>query len=127
MNDIRTQLQTKLNTITDIECGPAVADDVVKEGTTYFSYELQETYMNESLDKNYTMEINITGRLIRKNVATENTIKIVDEALEEIKEKLKELNFKYSYNDISDFTDGCKKILVKANARYNEKNQQIII
>ena len=63
---------------------------------------------------------------MRRKIPTENTTQIVDQALAEIKGKLKELNFKYTYNDIN--TDNnFKKVLVKANVRYNEINNQLIV
>ena len=72
------------------------------------------------------MQLDLTGRLVRKENAQENTLQIMDNALEEIKEALKSLNFKYSYNDIS-FQDGIRKMLVKANVRYYEENNTLIV
>lgn len=127
MDEIRTQIQSKLNELTDVICGEAIPDGMIENNQTYFGYELQEIYLNRSdFNKNYTMEISLTGRIVRRKTLTENTTQIVDLALEEIKEKLKELNFKYSYNDIN--TDNnFKKILVKANVRYNELNKEFIV
>ncbi len=126
MDEIRKLIQEKLNAITDVDCGVPIPDGMVENGQTYFGYELMETYRGSDLNKNYTMQIDITGRLVRKENASENTLEIIDTALEAIKTALKELNFKYSYNDIS-FQDGIRKMLIKGNARYNELNNEIII
>ena len=126
MDGIRTLIQAKLSEIQDVNSGVPIPDGMVEDGETYFGYELQETYRNSDLNKRYTMQIDLTGRLVRKDNAEENTLQKMDQALEEIKAKLKELNFKYSYNDIS-FQDGIRKILVKAEVRYNEQNNTFII
>lgn len=127
MDNIRTQIMTALSSITDVESGVAIPDGMVEEGKTYFGYELQEIYQNSDQDKNYTMEISLTGRLVRRERPGDNTVKILDDALEEIKSVLKSLNFKYSYNDISGYTDGFKKILVKATAKYNELTKELVL
>lgn len=126
MDDIRKMIQEKLNAITGVDCGVPIPDGMVENGQTYFGYELMETYRGGDLNKNYTMQIDLTGRLVRKENPTENTLEIIDTALEAIKTALKELNFKYSYNDIS-FQDGIRKMLIKGNARYNEINNEIIV
>ncbi len=126
MDEIRKLIQSKLSELTSVECGVPIPDGMVEDGQTYFGYELQEEYRDSDLDRRYTMQIYLTGRLVRKESAEENTLQIMDLALEELKEKLKELNFKYSYNDIS-FQDGIRKILVKANVRYYEANKELII
>lgn len=128
MEEIRNKIQAKLNEIPNLICGEAIPDGMVENGTTYFGYELMLNYVPQysDLGKNYTMEINLTGRIVRRKTSNENTLSIVDTALSNIKEKLKELNFKYSYNDIN--TDNnFKKILVKAYVRYNEINNELIV
>ncbi|MBR4610202.1 MAG: hypothetical protein IKO38_07120 [Erysipelotrichaceae bacterium] len=126
MDEIRTLIQSKLSELTTVDCGVPIPDGMVEDGQTYFGYELQEEYRDSDLNKRYTMQVFLTGRLVRKESSSENTLQIMDQALEDIKEKLKELNFKYSYNDIS-FQDGIRKILVKANVRYYEANNQLLI
>ena len=128
MDEIRELIQKKLNELESVKCGEAIPDGMVETGTTYFGYELMVNHLPQGYDfnKNYTMEITLTGRIVRRKVADENTTKIVDSVLADIKGKLKELNFKYSYNDIN--TDNnFKKVLVKANVRYNEINNMFII
>ena len=126
MDEIRKLIQSKLTEISDVNSGVPIPDGMVEEGKTYFGYELQENYRSSDFNKRYTMQIDLTGRLVRKDNPGENTLEIMDKALEEIKDKLKELNMKYSYNDIS-FQDGIRKILVKAYVRYNEQNNYLIV
>ena len=128
MEEIRNKIQAKLNEIPNLICGEAIPDGMVENGTTYFGYELMLNCVPQysDLGKNYTMEINLTGRIVRRKTSNENTLSIVDTALSNIKEKLKELNFKYSYNDINTDTN-FKKILVKAYVRYNEINNELIV
>ncbi len=123
--DLRELIQSYLNEIEDIDCGAPIPDGMVEEGKTYFGYELQQTFRGSDINNRYTMQIDLTGRLVRKENTEENTLKIMDEALEELKGALKQMNFKYSYNDVS-FQDGIRKILVKANGRYNEANKEIV-
>lgn len=126
MDEIRTLIQSKLSEIQDIDSGVPIPDGMVEDGQTYFGYELQFTYYGGDLNKNYTIEINLLGRLVRQVDTSEDTVKIMDDQIEEIKEKLKDLNFKYSYNDIS-FEDGIRKYLVNAYVRYNEINNEFIV
>lgn len=126
MDEIRTMIQSKLSEIQDIDCGIPIPDGMVEEGQTYFGYELQFNYQGNDLNKNYTIEVSLIGRLVRQVNPSENTLQIMDNQIEEIKEKLKELNFKYSYNDIS-FEDNIRKYLVNAYVRYNEINNQLLV
>ena len=91
---MRETIQSKLNELTNIESGKIIPDDVVVENTTYFGYELSRNYINSDLEKNYTFRQNITGYVVRLLDTTEDTQNIVDTAVEDIKDKLKDLNFK---------------------------------
>lgn len=126
MEEIRKLIQSKLNEINDVNSGVPIPDGMVVDGETYFGYELQENYNDSDFEKRYVMQITLTGRLVRKEQENENTLSVIDSALEEIKGKLKDLNFKYSYNDIT-MQDGIRKILVKANAKYYEENNTLIV
>ena len=126
MDEIRVLIQSKLNEIADVDSGVPIPDGMVEDGQTYFGYEITENYRGSDFDKNYTLEVSVTGRLVRKDDPRENTLQVLDNALEEIKSKLKELNMKYSYNDVS-MQDGIRKIFVKAFVRYNEMNKELIV
>ena len=122
---MREYIQSKLDEIDDLDSGEPIADDVVEEGKTYFGYDLQETYIDSDYDNNYTMQVNLTGRLVRKINPTENTLAIVDSVLSELKEKFKEINFKYGYQDVT-LDNRIKKIVVPAEGIYNEINKKFI-
>lgn len=126
MKEIRELIQSKLDEIDNLESGVPIPDDIVEDSKTYFGYELQEDNAGSDLENNYTMQVSIIGRIVRKNDVTENTLEIIDEALKEIKKKLKELNFKYSYKDIT-LDNGIRKIQVSGSAKYNEINRKFII
>ena len=122
---MREYIQSKLDEIDDLDSGEPIADDVVEEGKTYFGYDLQETYIDSDYNNNYTMQVNLTGRLVRKINPTENTLAIVDSVLSELKEKFKEINFKYGYQDVT-LDNRIKKIVVTAEGIYNEINKKFI-
>lgn len=126
MKEIRELIQSKLDEIDNLESGVPIPDDIVEDGKTYFGYELQEDNAGSDLENNYTMQVSIIGRIVRKNNVTENTLEIIDETLKEIKKKLKELNFKYSYKDIT-LDNGIRKIQVSGSTKYNEINRKFII
>lgn len=125
MEELREMIQSEFNKLEAINCGIAIPDGMVESRTNYFGYELQETYVGADLDGNYIMDVSLTGRLVRRNDSEEDSLKEVYNALESLKKALKNLNFKYSYNDIN-LDDNFKKVLVKANARYYETNNELI-
>lgn len=122
MEKIRELIQQELNKL-DFECGIPIPDGMVTN--TYFGYELQEIYTSSDLNGSYKMEVSLTGRLVRRNNIEEDTLELLYQDLEKLKQVLKNLNFKYSYNDIN-FDDNYKKVFVKANAFYYESNNELI-
>lgn len=123
---MRNLIQEKLNKITEIESSEPISDDIVENNKTYFGYELNTTYIDSDLQKNYTYRVNITGHVIRKRLTTENTLEIIDLATNKVINALKELNFKCSFQDVS-IENGIKKIKVTGYLEYNEINNKIII
>ena len=124
MNELRELLQTKFEEIQDLEVGPEIPDDVLERGKTYFSYKLTKRYSDGDFDKNFTYRVNITGFIKRLKDDEEDTLKIVDNKAEELKEKMKELNIKSNFDDIS-VMDGIRKIQVTATVSYNEINNAL--
>ena len=122
---MRATIQSKLEEISNIESGKVIADDVVVESTTYFGYDLSQNYINSDLQKNYTYRVNITGYVVRLLDTTENTQGIVDNAVENIKNKLKDLNFKCNSRDIN-LNDRLVKVQITGYADYNEINNTFI-
>lgn len=123
---MRETIQSKLNELTNIESGKIIPDDVVVENTTYFGYELSRNYINSDLEKNYTFRQNITGYVVRLLDTTEDTQNIVDTAVEDIKDKLKDLNFKCNSRDIN-LSDNLVKTQITGYADYNEINNKFIV
>ncbi len=125
MENIKELIQSKFDNLTSVSCGIAIPDGLVPYNTNYFGYELQETFIDGDLNKNYLMEVSLTGRLVRRYNEEEDTLRELYIALEELKIALKELNFTYSYNDIT-LDDNYRKLLVKATCRYYEANKELV-
>ena len=98
---MRTLIQEKLNELIDIDSGEIISDDIVEDNITYFGYQLNKNYINSDMERNYTYRVSIIGYISRRIDDKENTTEIVDIATENIINKLKELNFKCSSEDVS--------------------------
>ena len=122
---MRVYIQTKLNELANIEIGPFIPDGMIENGTTYFGYQLQEDYQSSDMDKNDHIRVSIQGFVLRKVSTSEDTLQIIDEASNQIKNKLKELNFKVSLKDVT-LTDDIRKIQVTGYVYYNEINNKLI-
>ena len=118
MDELRSLIQTRLEEIQDLEVSSEVPDDIIETNKTYFSYTLQKNYQGSDLNKNFTYEIFLEGFIKRKETTEENTLQIVDNFQDEIEEKLKELNIKTSFRDVS-VLDNIRKIRVFGTVRYN--------
>lgn len=123
---MRETIQSKLEELENVDSGKIVPDDIVVENTTYFGYELSKNYIGSDQDKNYTYRQNITGYVVRLLDMTENTQEIVDTAVENILEKLKELNFKCNSRDIN-LTNNLVKVQITGYVDYNEINNKFIV
>lgn len=123
---MRNYIQRKLNEIQTVETGDIVQEDIIEVGTTYFGYSLKTNIQNHDQEKNATYRVSIIGFVIRKQNQTENTLLIVDNATNDIVNKLKELNIKCSYEDIT--TDNnVRKIKITGYCYFNEINNKIVI
>ena len=122
---MRVYIQTKLNEISNIEIGPFIPDGMIENKTTYFGYQLQEDYQSSDMQRNDTNRVSIQGFIVRKITNDEDTLKIIDTASKQIKNKLKELNFKVSLQDIT-LSDDIRKIKVTGYVYYNEINNKLI-
>lgn len=98
---------------------------MIEDGQTYFGYTLSQDYIDGDFDKHYSMQVTLSGHLVRKNNNIENTLNILDTALEQLLAALKSLNFKYNYEDVS-LNDNVRKIHVTGIVRYNEINNWLI-
>lgn len=106
---MRKQVQSKLVELTDIDVGEFRADDILETGETYFGYQLTNNYIGTDSERTYTMQCNINGYISRLDDKTENTLSIIDNARALIIEKLKELGFRTTYEDVS-INNGIRKI-----------------
>lgn len=122
---MRVYVQTKLNELLNIESGPFVPEAMIENKITYFGYQLQEDYQSSDMDKNDHIRVPIIGFVIRKVATDEDTLQILDDASKQIKNKLKELNFKVSLQDIT-LSDDIRKIKVTGYVYYNEINNKLI-
>lgn len=131
---IRQFIQAKLNEITDIEVntntyvfevGTELPDDMLVLDTIYFSYLLNDNYIDEDFEHNSTRRVSIIGYLKFKSSSTTDDLLVIDNAQKTLESKLKEINFKISFNDVS-IIDNIRKIQVRAYATYNEINNGLI-
>lgn len=125
MKEFRNLLQSKLNEIEDLESTPELDNEVLEKGVNYFSYSLAKNYVNSDTDRNYTYDMSLIGYIERIRDEEEDTILILDEIQSKIESKLKELNFKLSFDDVS-IADGIKKVRVVGNVKFNEINKGLI-
>lgn len=121
---MREFIQSKLEEIQDVEITSEIPDDLLEEDKTYFSFTLQNDYQNSDLDKNYTYRPFILGFVKRVDNLEENTLEIIDKASEDIVNKLKEINIKASYRDVT--LDRIRKIQITGNGLYNEINNNLV-
>ena len=122
---MREYIQSKLNELSNIEIGPFIPDGMIENKTTYFGYQLQEDYQSSDMDKKDHIRVSIQGFILRKVSTNEDTLQIIDEASNQIKNKLKELNFKVSLKDVT-LNDDIRKIQVTGYVYYNEINNKLI-
>lgn len=121
---MREFIQNKLEEVENVETTAEIPDDILEENKTYFSYTLQNTYYNSDIDKNYTYRPYLIGYVKRIENLEENTLEIIDKATEDIVNKLKELNIKASYQDVT--LDKIRKIQITGNGLYNEINNILV-
>ena len=122
---LRQYIQSNLNELTDIEVGTELPDDMLVQDQVYFSYLLQNNFADSDFDKNYTYNVSIIGYLKLKSSPEIDSLSVIDNAQKELKEKLKEINFHASFNDVS-IIDNIRKVQVRAYGTYNEINNGII-
>ncbi len=125
MNNLRELIQRTLASVLTVDSGIPLADDMVEDNQTYFGYQLMETYIDGDFDKNYSMQVTLIGQLERKSNVAENTVLILDEALEDLITALKGINIKCTYQDVT-FEDNIRKISVTGVVRYNQINYSLI-
>lgn len=124
MKELRELINSKLDEINDLEVTAEIPDTMLEEGKTYFSFTLQKNFENSDFEQNYTYRVSMLGYIKRLQNNSEDTLQIVDMISDKIEEKLKEINIKTDFADVS-ILDGIRKIQVQGAARYNEINKRI--
>ncbi len=124
MNELRKLFQSKFEEIEDLEVIPNLDDNVLEKGKTYFTYKLFKNYAGSDCEQNYTYRINLLGFIERIQDDTENGLEIIDRKSYELENKMKELNLKSSFDDVS-VIDTIRKIQVQAEVSYNEINNSL--
>lgn len=124
MDELRSLIQQKLEEIQGIEVSAEVPDDIIEENTTYFSYTLSRYYDNGDMNKNYIYRVTLNGFIKRKVDTSENTLQIVDNAQDLIENKLKELDIKCDFQDVS-VLDNIRKVRVNGRFKYYELTKGI--
>jgi len=122
---IRETIQAKLEELDDIVVSTELPDEMLEENVIYFSYLLQENFVDSDFDNNYTYRISLTGYIKIKTSLEVDSLKLVDNARMQIQSKLKDLNIKTSFNDVS-IIDAIRKIQVSGYATYNEINNGLL-
>lgn len=126
---LRQFIQNKLEELNigenAIEVGTEVPDDMLVLDQVYFSYLLSNDLLDTDFELNGTYNVSIIGYLKVKTSKDVDSLNVIDIAQEELKNKLKEINFKSSFKDVS-IIDDIRKIQVIAKAKYNEINKGIL-
>ena len=115
-NGLRVIIQDKLNTIGDLDCGVIVGDDMIEEDKYYFGYKLSTVGIRHNLDYSNKSETYIlTGYLSTKGGSLDDLDKFTDQ----IVDKLEELRFLVSTNDISTLDTTVRKVLITGSVKYD--------
>ena len=122
---LRQFIQNKLNELDDIEVGTELPDDMLVLDQVYFSYLLSNDLLDNDFELNGTYNVSIIGYLKVKTSKDVDSLNVIDIAQEELNNKLKEINFKSSFKDVS-IIDDIRKVQVIARAKYNEINKGIL-
>lgn len=121
VNNLRKLLQSKLSNIEGLTSGRAKPDDVVEEDEVYYGYELTTSADNYGLEYKYSeLSITLTGRLVSKN----KSLAEMDSYASQIAEVLKELRFRYTIQDVTQY-DNINKVIINGSTSLNEVNNYL--
>ena len=116
INHLRTMIQEKLNLIEDLDSGEVIGDELITEGKYYFGYKLNISGNRYNIDySNLSQFITLTGYLSTKD----STLEKLDSFTDAIMNKLAELRFMCSSNDISTLDTKVRKVLITATVKYD--------
>ena len=116
INHLRTMIQEKLNLIEDLDSGEVIGDELITEGKYYFGYKLNIGGNRYNIDySNLSQFITLTGYLSTKD----STLEKLDSFTDAIMNKLAELRFMCSSNDISTLDTKVRKVLITGTVKYD--------
>lgn len=116
INHLRTMIQEKLNLIEDLDSGEVIGDELIEEGKYYFGYKLNIGGNRYNIDySNLSQFITLTGYLSTKD----STLEKLDSFTDAIMNKLAELRFMCSSNDISTLDTKVRKVLITGTVKYD--------
>lgn len=121
INDLRKILQSRLEQIENLNCGTPKTDDLVEENEIFYGYEL--TYSVNSSDLGYQYNdysITLTGRLVSKN----KSLATMDHTAQEIAQVLRDLRFKYTIQDVTEYST-TKKLIINGTTSMDEVNYNL--
>jgi hypothetical protein len=118
---IRKLIQSKLDELEEVECYATIVEDfeMLEYGTTYFFYSLKDSL----IDMSGTHLLSLEGYVVRKE-NDDNSLQYVDDATEEIIEKLRELNIHTNWEDASNRE--VSVMIIVGTTNYNEANYGLI-
>lgn len=121
VNNLRKLLKSKLSNIQGLTSGRAKPDDVVEEDEVYYGYELTASADDYGLEYKYSeLSITLTGRLVSKN----KSLAVMDSYASQIAEVLKELRFRYTIQDVTQY-DTVNKVIINGSTSLNEVNNYL--
>ena len=121
INDLRVLLQSRLSQIEGLTSGRAKPDDVIEEDEIYYGYELTTSANNYGLEYEFSdLSITLTGRLVSKN----RSLSTMDEYAKQISDALKDLRFRYTIQDVTEY-DKVNKYIINGYVSLNEVNNYL--
>ena len=116
INYTRQLIQSKFDTIEDLESGEIVGMDLIEEGKYYLGWKVEQRGIRSNLDySNLQQTITFTGYLSTKG----GLLSKLDSLTDSIIHKLEELRFICTTNDISVLDTDTRKVLIYGTVRYD--------
>ena len=116
INHTRRLIQEKLSSIPDLDSGEIVGMDLIEEGKYYLGWKIEQRGIKANIDySNMTQTIRFTGYLSTKG----GSLSDLDAFTDKIVDKLEELRFLVSTNDITTLDTTVRKVLITGSVRYD--------
>lgn len=116
INHFRRLVQEKLNSISDLESGEIIGDDLIEEGMYYFGYRVTVNGQYYNLDYSDRREtITLTGYLSTKGGSLEK----FDNFTDAIVKKLSELRITCTTQDVTTLDTKVRRTVITGFVSYN--------